>query len=328
MGICFYGVVEAESPLDFEDVGIAGGRIYAIQYRDIEAVVNPVPDDHTVALEDASTYERILRRVMEIGAVIPMSFGTVAKDPDEIEKILKRGYMTFKHTMDKIRGKIQVNVAASWREKAVLERVLSEDRKSRALRRRMVRSPADQTLRIELGRRVKGRLNEKREEIVPVITTALQGVSDDFEENRLKDKNMIVNASFLIEKTREPAFYTKAETLEKRYLKLIKLVIVGPLPPYNFTRIEIKTADFKAVQEAQKMLELGEASSISEIHQAFNKLAQSYHPDRHPNDPKAAEKFGRIRKAYDVLTEYCEHRLFSVHKSDVEATIIIRERPN
>jgi hypothetical protein len=235
--------------------------------------------------------------------------------------------MSLKHAMDKIRGKFQVNVTISWDEEAILKKLLIEDRKLRALRRKIVKEPANQNFRIELGRRVKQALDEKRREIIPLITTALQGLSDDFEENRIKDANTILNTSFLLEKGREQNFYAKVDELEKRYTKEIKLVVVGPLPPFDFTRIEIRNVDFRAVEEAQKILELGEATSISEIHQAFNHLAQSYHPDLHPNDQTAAEKFGRIRKAHDILIEHCEHHLFSFKKLDIEDTIIIRERP-
>lgn len=327
MGIYFYGIVESKGSLNLDLVGIAEERIYTIKYRDIEAVVSQVPEDYEVALEDALTYEGVLRRVMEKRTVIPMSFGTVAEDPAEIEKILKRGYMTFKQTLDKIRGRLQVNVSASWNEKAVLKKILREDRELSALRKEIIKEHANQSLRIELGRRVKRALDEKRREIVPVITTTLQSLFDDFGENRTKDANTILNASFLLERSREQDFYAKADELERRYAEEIKLVVVGPLPPYNFTRIEIRNVGFRAVKEAQKTLGLGEASNISEIRQAFNHLAQSYHPDLHPNDPAAAERFGRIRKAYDVLMEYCEHHPCSFKRSDVEDTIIIRERP-
>ena len=326
MEIYFYGIIEAERGFNFDHVGIANGRIYTIQYKDIEAVVNQVPENYKIGLEDTFTYEGVLRRVMENGAIIPMSFGTVVKEPAEIQKILKRGYMVLKHMMDNIRGKLQVNVTASWNEKAVLKTILVEDRELSTLRKKIVKNPANQNLRIELGRRVKKALDEKRREIVPAMITTLQGLSDDFEENKIKDMNTILNASFLLEKSREQDFYAKADEMERRYAKEIKLLVVGPVPPYNFTRIEVKNVDFEAVKEAQKILGLDEELNISEISQAFNHLAQSYHPDLHSNDPTAAEKFGRIRKAHDVLIEYCEHRLFSFTKSDIEDTLIIRER--
>lgn len=42
-------------------------------------------------------------------------------------------------------------------------------------------------------------------------------------------------------------------------------------------------------------------ASQDEIKNAYHKLARQYHPDLHPNDPQAAEKFKEINEAYETL---------------------------
>lgn len=44
-------------------------------------------------------------------------------------------------------------------------------------------------------------------------------------------------------------------------------------------------------------------ASASEIKSAFRKLAKKYHPDLHPNDESAQEKFTEINEAYEVLSD-------------------------
>lgn len=161
---------------------------------------------------------------------------------------------------------------------------------------------------------------------MPVITGALRSPSEDFDENKVKDMNTLMNTTFLVEKVREKEFYDKTDELESKYLKQIKLVAVGPLPPYNFSRIDIKKRDFDAIDDARRALGLGEESSIAEIDSAYNRLVHTYHPDLNPDKPSAAIKFGKIKKAYNVLTEYCQHYRCSFKKSDVEDTIMIREK--
>jgi molecular chaperone DnaJ len=48
---------------------------------------------------------------------------------------------------------------------------------------------------------------------------------------------------------------------------------------------------------------LGVASSATqdEIKKAYRRLAKRYHPDRNPNDPKAADRFKEISEAYQVV---------------------------
>ena len=52
-----------------------------------------------------------------------------------------------------------------------------------------------------------------------------------------------------------------------------------------------------------KELGLVKGASDDEIKKAFRKLAREYHPDTHPDDPSAEEKFKKISEAYEVLSD-------------------------
>ncbi len=44
-------------------------------------------------------------------------------------------------------------------------------------------------------------------------------------------------------------------------------------------------------------------ATSEEIKAAFHSQALKTHPDKNPNDPAAAERFARIKKAYDLLSD-------------------------
>jgi molecular chaperone DnaJ len=52
-----------------------------------------------------------------------------------------------------------------------------------------------------------------------------------------------------------------------------------------------------------EVLGVGRDASESEIKRAYRKLAVKHHPDRNPDDPKAAEKFREATEAYEVLKD-------------------------
>ena len=51
------------------------------------------------------------------------------------------------------------------------------------------------------------------------------------------------------------------------------------------------------------MLGLKKGASEDEIKKAFKSMARKYHPDLHPDDKEAAEKFKEINEAYEVLSD-------------------------
>ncbi len=50
-------------------------------------------------------------------------------------------------------------------------------------------------------------------------------------------------------------------------------------------------------------LELTKSATKDEIGKSFRRLAAKYHPDRHPGDKAAEEKFKRVAEAYQVLSD-------------------------
>lgn len=52
-----------------------------------------------------------------------------------------------------------------------------------------------------------------------------------------------------------------------------------------------------------EVLGVDKSASEAEIKKAYRKLAKENHPDLHPDDPKAQERFSEISEAYEVLSD-------------------------
>ena len=318
-----YGIIETERRESFGNIGLGNSEVYTIQYEDIGAVVSDIPVDYKVEIEETMTHEKTLRKVMETHTVIPMGFGVIAGNESEIINILKRGRMKFKNTLEKIDNKLQINVKISW-DNAILMDILKENEEIQVLSAK-AKETANQSLKIELGKKVKSALDERKNEYMKDIHSILGDLSIGSKQNKMTNQDTLMNASFLVDKEKEHKFYDKLQELEKKYEKKLKYLCIGPLPPYNFTEIEIKKIDFKTVDDARKTLGLSQEVNLSEINSVYTQLARKYHPDLRPEDPLAEEKFKKIKNAHEVLTKYCEHFLCSLEKTKVVETIIIQE---
>ena len=53
------------------------------------------------------------------------------------------------------------------------------------------------------------------------------------------------------------------------------------------------------MKDPYEVLGVPRGASDEEIKAAYRRLAKQYHPDYHPDDPKAAEKMNEINAAYE-----------------------------
>ena len=86
-------------------------------------------------------------------------------------------------------------------------------------------------------------------------------------------------------------------------------------------------ADFRKIDEARKLLGLGEEASLLEVKEAYRELALRYHPDRsEPGNKKDREEMSKkINLAYETLMIYCANRKFLFKEKEVKGTLIEEE---
>jgi len=261
---------------------------------------------------------------MKEHTIIPMTFGTVAKDKKDVENMLERMYAEFEQVLKRIEDKLQIDVKAIWNKDIIYTDILGEDEEIRKLSEKVSKKPADKTYRerVELGKKVMSVLGKRKKEYINEITDALSPYIEDSQQNKLTDDKMIMNTSFLLNKAKEQEIYRKLDELDEQYGEDVQIIAVGPLPPYNFSHIEIKPVDFKTIDAARKTLGLSKEAPMSKIEEAYNRLALQFHPDRNP-DASANEKFKKVERAYSTVRDYCSRYAYSFRKKDVEKTLMV-----
>lgn len=67
---------------------------------------------------------------------------------------------------------------------------------------------------------------------------------------------------------------------------------------------------YQDLQDALKLLGLGERASLAEIKTRYRQLAKKYHPDRNQQSPEPTE-IRQLNAAYTLLRGYCEQYRYS-----------------
>ena len=320
-----YGILSSGEERSFGEIGLNKGEIYTVNFKDISAVVgDSALKTYEVTREKLLAHEKVIREVMEAHTVIPMMFGTVAKDKKDVENMLERMYVEFKQVLKRIENKLQIDVKAIWNRDIIYTGILRDDEEIRRLSESVSKKAAEETYneRVELGKKVMSVLDKKKEGYMKEIAQVLSSYIEDSQQNKLKDDKMIMNTSFLVAKRNEKEFYNKVDELDEKYGEDVQVISIGPLPPYNFSHIEIKKMDFQTIDSARRTLGLGKEATMPEIEEAYNRLAFQFHPDRNP-DASANEKFKRVEPAYSTLKDYCSRYVYSFRKKDAEKTLMV-----
>jgi hypothetical protein len=321
-GMYIYGILNSNSNLQLSipkelllEENESNG-VYTIAYQGISALVRDSEIvDYTHMRKDVLarlliSHQTVIERVMTAQTtIIPMRLGTYALDEAEVRDILSKGYNLIKEIFERISGKIEIDITATWGDLASIIKEVGEEKEIKELKEKLLNNPkginVDDQMRI--GFMLKNELDKKRDNYACQIQEALKTVSTNFKAHELMDDKMVVNIAFLINKDKREDFDKKVEELNVKFDEKLNFRCVGPLPAYSFFTIEIKNMQFNEVNLARKRLGILEDCSSKEgIKIAFRKQVFISHPDKNPDKPGIEKEYDEVMRSYNTLLDYAQ----------------------
>ncbi|MBI2562354.1 MAG: GvpL/GvpF family gas vesicle protein [candidate division NC10 bacterium] len=307
-----YCVVGNGMALDLRLTGLDGRQASAIRHRDIAAVMGPVPMRAYRAMkrEEVIPYlfahQAVIEKILAERTVVPVKFGTTARDEEEVRTILEKGYPQLRAALEAMGGKIELDVVALWRDLDSLLREIGEEDEIRRAKAAIATRSSEETReeRVRIGQMVKARLDRRREEAAAEIVEALEGLVLDMCPHAVADDWMILNTAVLVERSREGEVGQALHGLNGRYAERVDFRCVGPLPPYSFSTVEIQRFEAEKIEWARRLLGLGGQAGALEAKRAYRRLAHRCHPDKAPIRQGTGERFEEVTDAYRMLADY------------------------
>ena len=254
-------------------------------------------------------HQKAIEKIMGLGhTIIPMRLGTFAKDIEEVRCVLACGHSIIKDVFNKISNTIEIDITAVWGDFNSAIKEAGEDEEIKEFKERLLASPEGVTVddQMKIGLMVKEALDRIREGYSKRIRSSLKSVSHDFKAHELMDDKMVANIAFLIDKRKQIKFYKKVEELNAEFNEKLNFRCVGPLPPYSFYTLEVKTVKNEEIDWAKKRLGvLDNIINKDELKKAYRRQVFSVHPDRNPDNPCAEKEFDEVNKAYKIIADYC-----------------------
>lgn len=303
-----YGIIKSQEEISSSIANTED--VYTLPYKDIYAVVSDtkfvdltsLPKDKVVRY--LLRHQQVLEGFMDSHTVIPVRLGTYAFSTEEVEEILSMGYRSFKNVMEKVNGRIEINVAATWKDINLVIKDIASLREIKELKDKLMSKPEgiSEKDQIMVGRHIKNFLDIRREKLRCEMEDTLRKIVIESAQHALMDDRMIINTACLLDKDKKDEFENAIDGLDKGYKGNIDFRCVGPLPPYSFYTAEIKRIPLADIQKAKKSLGIRGLITEDKLKETYKRLALITHPDR-----AGGEGFNEINNAYSLLREYITH---------------------
>jgi hypothetical protein len=240
-----YCVIKTAEDRDFGPIGIGDGTnpVYTVHYEDLAAVVSDTPIRiYDPTRENVLAHELVNETVMREFTVIPMSFGTIFRTKQDIVELLKSTARAFDDVLEKMQDKIEFGLKVLWDRDKVIGRVEQSDEEIRRLKEEITGNAQSSTYfaRMQLGRLVESALEGTANNYVMDIHESLKPVAVASRSNKPIGDRMIMNAAYLVNRSREQEFDEAVKALSRKYEDLLSFKYTGPWPPYNFVNIKLR----------------------------------------------------------------------------------------
>ena len=314
-----YAVIEnyAETPSFAAALigGIDAAPLETVCYRDLAAVVSAIdasrfdPDvsGQASSAQNEETQERLKADLLKYQQVnswlleqtrrsgmLPLRFGLTARDKQEVERVLERVYLQLRTYLDRLKGKVELVVQASWDLHNILPGIARDHPELLS---------ADP---VQTGKMLFEAAEARRKKFIEALHDKLSPFATDFSEGPRKAEEMILNRSYLVAREQEPLFDEAMNSLGNQYEGVLSFRYIGPLPVYSFFNIELNQGNFALLDKARKTLQLPEKATWAQIKTAYRKLILIHHPDRNPDSSEAAQRCKEVLAAYERVSAYCQ----------------------
>jgi len=245
-GKYIYCIIGTKQERNFGPIGIGGrgDEVLTIGYNDLSIVVSNHPlTKFVVNRENLLSHEKVIEEVMkEFDSVLPVRFGTIASNSDEIRNLLDRRYREFKNALRDMDHKVELGVKGIWKNMDIIfKEIVEENREIQKLKQKIQDDPSKNNVQVkmEVSRLVQDALAKKKEKEAERFVDILRKISFDCKLNKTIADEMFMNAAFLVDRGREKEFDNIMDDLGDEYEDRIKFMYAGPLPVFNFVNITI-----------------------------------------------------------------------------------------
>jgi hypothetical protein len=246
------------------------------------------------------SHQTIVEKVMAHFDVLPVKFGTFLSE-EQVLKLLQYGYKTFQSFLMEFSKKVQMELIVTWNVNTVISAIAAEpDVATMVAEAKTLQGQSNQA-GIKIGQLVASKLSMRKTALADEIVSAVGTTSLKQHVNPILSDQIVVNLGLMLESNKTAMLERTVNELDSRFNQQLTFKLVGPLPPYSFATVRVKTPDFETINHARQRLGLSASASLQEIDNSWRAMARIVHPDQEAGN---AAEFRQLAKDYRLLHDY------------------------
>jgi len=224
-------------------IGIETEKLFLITYKDIAAIVSKTTfNEIDPTRKNIKNHVKAQEQLIMSETILPLSFGTIVPEKF-INGLLEKNYMVFSSELEKLSDTIEAEVKIVWNRDYLLDELDSKNSNYSNLRKKLnsVTSPLKkQEIVLQIGKLVEKAVDNWKRTYAVKALNVLKNMSVETKENDISRVELLMDASFLINRKDEEAFIAMLNELDEETGGRLNFKYIGPLPPYNFLKMKLE----------------------------------------------------------------------------------------
>lgn len=181
--------------------------------------------------------------------ILPIRFLTIFNGKEDVLAMMEEYYKDFRENLDNLHNKVEFSIKVIWPADKIRQRIIDAYNNNKYDAPILPDSPAKNFIKDKLEKyKIDKEFEEEADRCINIIESFFNRFASEKKLEKLKSENLLLNASYLVEKEKESDFKKAFEQMKNDPGDL-KYLFSGPWPPYNFVVLTKHPQPFRNISE-------------------------------------------------------------------------------
>ncbi|MCC6511088.1 MAG: GvpL/GvpF family gas vesicle protein [Pirellulaceae bacterium] len=220
--------------------GIDDASVTVISHNELAAAVSPIQVKKIrPQRKNLAAHQEIVTTLAKKWSMLPVSFGLIADDGQQITRILGSNHDILCEQLDRVADHVEMAVTLRWTVPGVIPYFVSRYPELSAARDLIAAGQASREDQIEMGRQLDQRLTGEREKYTQQFVDALSAVCKEIDVQAVREEAEVMRLACLIRREDEAQFNQAVHRAAELFSDDFAINFSGPWPPYSFVKMTL-----------------------------------------------------------------------------------------